>query len=101
MSRHRIKDIAYDDDELYDYDEDDGYNWEEQEYLQQCTTEVFNQLRTGDPPVTATREEVQESLWHYYNDVEKTVNYIRSEWWPSFPARGASELERANQWLAP
>lgn len=79
MSRHRIKAVGYDDEELDDYD-DDGYNSEEQEFAQQCTEEVFKQLRTGDPPVTATREEVQESLWHYYNDIEKTVNYIRSEW---------------------
>lgn len=25
-----------------------------------------------------TDEEIQESLWHYYYDVEKTVNYILS-----------------------
>lgn len=28
--------------------------------------------------VTITDEEIQESLWHYYYDVEKTVNYILS-----------------------
>ncbi|PLB41356.1 putative translation elongation factor EF-1 subunit [Aspergillus candidus] len=78
MSRHRIKAVGYDDEELDDYD-DDGYNSEEQEFAQQCSEEVFKQLRTGDSPVTATREEVQESLWHYYNDVEKTVNYIRNK----------------------
>lgn len=101
MSRHRIKAVGYDDEELDDYD-DDGYNSEEQEFAQQCSEEVFKQLRTGDSPVTATREEVQESLWHYYNDVEKTVNYIRSEWYYSFVStRSASDLECANWWLAP
>jgi hypothetical protein len=78
MSRHRVKNISYDDD---DYD-DDGYDSqdpEELEYLQECTTEVLNQLRTGEPSVTATREEVQDSLYYYYNDVDKTVNYLRSE----------------------
>ncbi|OOF98957.1 hypothetical protein ASPCADRAFT_140464 [Aspergillus carbonarius ITEM 5010] len=77
MSRHRVKAVSYDEDEF-----DDGYDSpdpEEQEFLQQCTTEVLNQLRTGDPSVTATRDEVQEALWHYYNDVEKSVNYLRNK----------------------
>ncbi|TPR04568.1 KH domain family protein [Aspergillus niger] len=59
MSRHRIK--------------------AEEEFLEQCTTEVLNQLRAGDPAVTASRDEVQEALWHYYNDVEKSVNYLRGK----------------------
>ncbi|CAL5870486.1 uncharacterized protein PFLUO_LOCUS4723 [Penicillium psychrofluorescens] len=80
MSRHRIKDVSFDDDDLYD--EDDGYDSPdpaEQEFVQQCTTDVLQQLRAGNPPVTATKEEVQESLWHYYNDVPKTVNYLRGK----------------------
>lgn len=31
--------------------------------------------------VVITDEEIQESLWHYYYDVEKTVNYILSMFW--------------------
>lgn len=78
MSRHRVKALSYDEDDF----EDDGYDSpdpEEQEFLEQCTAEVLQQLRSGEPSVTATREEVQESLWHYYNDIEKSVNYLRSE----------------------
>lgn len=76
MSRHRVKNIGYDDD---DYS-DDGYDSpdpEEQEHLQRCTQDVLSQLRAGQPSVTATKEEIQEALWHYYNDVEKSVNYLR------------------------
>lgn len=76
MSRHRMKTVSYDD----DYEDDDGYDSpdpEEQEYLEQCTKEVLGQLRSGEPSVTATRDEIQEALWHYYNDVEKSVNYLR------------------------
>ncbi|KAJ5650713.1 Translation elongation/initiation factor/Ribosomal beta-barrel [Penicillium longicatenatum] len=78
MSRHRVKNIGYDDD---DYS-DDGYDSpdpEEQEFLQRCTQDVLSQLRAGQPSVTATKEEVQEALWHYYNDIEKSVNYLRGK----------------------
>ncbi|RAQ60414.1 translation elongation factor EF-1 subunit [Aspergillus flavus] len=77
MSRHRVKAVAYDEDDF-----DDGYDSpdpEEQEFLEQCTAEVLSQLLAGSPSVTATRDEVQEALWHYYNDVEKSVNYLRNK----------------------
>lgn len=77
MSRHRVKSLDYDEDDLDDdYDEADP---EEQELLEEYTNEVLSQLRAGQPSVTASREEVQEALWHYYNDVQKSVNYLRSE----------------------
>lgn len=75
MSRHRIKDIDYDDDDFYD--EDAPADPEEQEFLQQCTAAVLQQLGAGQPSVTATKGEVQDALWHYYNDIEKSVNYLR------------------------
>lgn len=71
-----MKNVGYDDDE---YD-DDGYESpdpEEQEFLQQCTAQVLQQLHAGQPSVTSSKEEVQEALWHYYNDVEKSVTYLR------------------------
>lgn len=77
MSRHRVKNVGYDDD---DYEDDDGYDSpdpEEQAFLQQCTAAVVEQLRAGQPSVTASKEEIQDALWHYYNDVEKSVNYLR------------------------
>ncbi|KAJ5595173.1 Translation elongation/initiation factor/Ribosomal beta-barrel [Penicillium hispanicum] len=79
MSKHRVKNVGYDDDDYYD---DDGYESpdpEEQEFLQQCTAAVLQQLRAGQPSVTATKEEVQDALWHYYNDVEKSVTYLRGK----------------------
>ncbi|KAJ5479112.1 hypothetical protein N7530_004621 [Penicillium desertorum] len=78
MSRHRIKDVDYDDDDFYD-DDDELADPEEQEFLQQCTTAVLQQLRAGQPSVTATKEEVQDALWHYYNDIDKSVNYLRGK----------------------
>lgn len=76
MSRHRIKSLEYDDDD-YEDEEYDEVDPAEQEQLEAYTDEVLNELRTGQPPVTATRQEVQEALWHYYNDVAKSVNFLR------------------------
>lgn len=76
MSRHRVKTLGYDGDDFEDEDYDD-VDPEEQEQLEAYTNEVLNALRTGQPSVTASRQEVQEALWHYYNDVEKCVNYLR------------------------
>ncbi|KUM62526.1 hypothetical protein ACN42_g4601 [Penicillium freii] len=78
MSRHRIKDVDYDDDDFYD-DDDVTADPEEQEFLQQCTTAVLQQLNAGQPSVTATKEEVHDALWHYYNDIVKSVNYLRGK----------------------
>ncbi|KAL2856047.1 hypothetical protein BJY01DRAFT_203739 [Aspergillus pseudoustus] len=80
MSRHRVKAVSYDEG---DYDEyDDGYDSqdpEEKEFLEECIRQVHSQLAAGIPSVSASREEVQEALWHYYNDVEKSVNYLRGK----------------------
>ncbi|KAE8354485.1 hypothetical protein BDV28DRAFT_130777 [Aspergillus coremiiformis] len=93
MSRHRVKAVAYDDDDF-----DDGYDSpdpEEQEFVQQCTAEVLTQLRTGEPSVTATRDEVQEALWHYYNDVEKSVNYLRNKIVKEMKKKGSASAPAA------
>ena len=69
--------MKYDEDEDYDSQEEAP---EEEEFLEECTNEVLNQLRLGNPSITtATRKEAQETLWHYYNDVDKSVRYLRSE----------------------
>ncbi|RMJ28544.1 Elongation factor [Aspergillus sp. HF37] len=79
MSRHRMKNMGYNDDDLASDDGYDSADPEEQEYVEQCTAEVLGQLRTGEPAVTAARDEVQEALWHYYNDVDKAVGYLRNK----------------------
>ncbi|KAJ5634554.1 HBS1-like protein [Penicillium herquei] len=79
MSKNRVKNVGYDDDDFYDDDGYDSPDPEEQEHLKQCTDLVSVQLQTGVPSVTASKEEIQEALWHYYNDVEKTVNYLRGK----------------------
>lgn len=46
----------------------------DKQQLQDGTTRVRSILG----PEAGTDEEIQESLWHYYYDVEKTVNCILS-----------------------
>lgn len=84
MSRHRMKTVSYDeaddDDDVGYYDDEGGESLgaDEQAVLEQCTNEVLDRLLSEEPYATPTRDEVQEALWHYYNDVDKSVNYLRS-----------------------
>lgn len=64
------------------------------EQLHDGKTEVRSIL--GGEAIVVTDAEIEESLWHYYYDVDKTVNYLRSMW-SLFFVRGAdpraSELQ--------
>jgi elongation factor 1 alpha-like protein len=88
MSKHRIKSVVPDDD--YD-DDDDGYEEgygddgnaeedsltaEDKEKLRIGTAQVQHALGPGLPSVT--EREIQDTLWHYYYDVAKSVTYLKS-----------------------
>lgn len=77
MSRHRVKNVGYDDDDYYSDDGYDSPDPEEQALLQRSTAEVLQQLSAGLPSMTVTKEEAQETLYYYYYDVEKSVNYLK------------------------
>ena len=89
MSRHRVKAVAVDDDYLDDddYDEEGGGGEAEggelteydKEQLRLGTVEVRKQLGTE---YDATDAEIQESLWHYYYDIGKSVTYLKSKFKP-------------------
>lgn len=81
----RAKNIDYDDDELYSdeeyYEEEseaagDGMTDEDKEQMRLCTGKVREAL---DPSLDVTDAQIQESLWHYYYDVGKTVTYLKSK----------------------
>ena len=52
--------------------------------LKETDSEVSEHLRLGTakvrdvigPEVSITDREIEDSLWHYYYDVDKTVNYL-------------------------
>lgn len=83
MSKHRIKNLAADDDLYDEYDDDDQYG----ESNPALTPEDKEQLRLGTDQVRSSLgadfvvadDEIQEALWHYYYDVSKSVTYIKSQ----------------------
>lgn len=44
------------------------------------------------PDFEASDQEIQESLWHYYYDVEKTTNYLLSVFFSIIPETVYSSL---------
>jgi elongation factor 1 alpha-like protein len=81
MSKHRIKAVALDV-EYDDYDEDyeegtgDVLTAEEKEQLAAGTVAVRAELGHDFP---ATDKDIQDSLWHTYYDIERTVSYLKSK----------------------
>lgn len=94
MSRHR----AY---QNYDYqndldeyeggysDEDEGEQLspEDQAQMNEATTEVQRAL--GNEASKVTVKQIQEALWHYYYDVDKSVTYLLSKYIAPPPAKPA------------
>lgn len=87
MSKHRIKSIALDDD--YEDDDDNIYGEDEANYAYEdvATAEEKEKLRIGTIQVhtalgpgfsAITDQEIQDTLWHYYYDVAKSVAYLKS-----------------------
>ncbi|KAF2092341.1 elongation factor Tu GTP binding domain protein [Saccharata proteae CBS 121410] len=76
MSHRRVKGIDYDEDDLDDYDEDDYGNEGEEEHMRLGTIKVREAL---GPDVALSDKQIQESLWHYYYDVAKTVVYLKNQ----------------------
>ncbi|KAG9246850.1 P-loop containing nucleoside triphosphate hydrolase protein [Calycina marina] len=81
MSRHRLVKNLDLDNELDDFEGGKDYDDTEEEiseadkeHLRAGTLEVKEML--GDAANQVSEKEIQDSLWHYYYDIEKTVNYL-------------------------
>jgi elongation factor 1 alpha-like protein len=69
----------YDDDDLYDGDEyeegqDDELSSEDKAAMETGTADVKKAL--GADASKVTTKQIQEALWHYYYDVDKSVAYL-------------------------
>ncbi|EGD86781.2 translation elongation factor Tu [Trichophyton rubrum MR1459] len=82
MSRHRVKNISYDDDDLDDEidDNDDELSPEDREQMRLATIEVQQLLRSQIPAIEAKEDDIWETLWHYYYDVDKSVDYLTKKY---------------------
>ncbi|PNP47384.1 hypothetical protein TGAMA5MH_01201 [Trichoderma gamsii] len=69
---------TYDDDDFVDqyddFEEEDGMSAEDKVAMQQGTAEVQKALGTEASKVTVAQ--IQEALWHYYYDIDKSVAYL-------------------------
>ncbi|OJD30344.1 elongation factor tu gtp binding domain-containing protein [Diplodia corticola] len=81
MSHRRVKDIAYDDDDVYDqYDDDEGeeeLTEEDKEQMRQGTIKVREALSPEYSNIS--NKQIEEALWNYYYDIAKSVTYLKSE----------------------
>lgn len=92
MAHRRVKDVEYDEEEDYDYEDDSyydeaaptapaaqGMSAEDQANMREGAAAVRDVLGgAGSEGAAITTKEIEESLWYYYFDVEKTVAYLLS-----------------------
>ena len=91
MSNRRTKDVSYDD--YDDYDEEEGEHWissaetfHANEFVE-MSPEDREQLRAGTVKVKAalgsdyqgTDKDIEDALYYYYYDVDKSVEYLKSK----------------------
>lgn len=79
-SHRRVKDIAYDDAELYSDDEEpteqeDTYTPEDRQNFATLTPVVRAHL--DEAGLSASNREIEDALWYYYWDVGKSVEYLK------------------------
>lgn len=78
----RVKNVGYDDDDLYSDDEDyveeggDEHTAEDRENFAALTPVVRAELEEGG--VQVDDSEIEKALWHYYWDVGKSVAYLKN-----------------------
>jgi elongation factor 1 alpha-like protein len=82
-SHKRVKDIDYDEDDLYSGDEGeydnvggDGLTAEDKENFAVLTPVVRAEL--DEAGLQVENKEIQDALWHYYWDVAKSVTYLKN-----------------------
>jgi len=71
----------YDEEETYAGGEDEELSEEDKLQMEKGTRKVREVL---GPDVSISDKDIHASLWHYYYDIDKTVDYILSQYLASF-----------------
>lgn len=96
----RVKNVGYDEDDLYDDDEDTYEEEGEQSY----TAEDKDNFATLTPVVRAELEEagvqasdkdIEDALWHYFWDIGKSVAYLKNSRTPRPQQPSAKKEDKA------
>ncbi|KAL8688355.1 MAG: hypothetical protein Q9218_005715 [Villophora microphyllina] len=96
MSRHKLVKTMDLDDELDDYDGadyDDDFDATDEPRLRQGVLDVRAVL---GPSVNVRDNDIEDSLWHYYYDVEKTVNYLLQQQAPAQIKKSAKQNQASS-----
>lgn len=99
MSRHQafrnvqstVSEHLYDDDDYYS-DEAEELGEEDKALLEQGTADVRAALGVEADKVTT--EQIQEALWHYYYDVDKSVTYLLTKFIAPPPPKTAKSAQK-------
>jgi elongation factor 1 alpha-like protein len=78
MSTRRVKALEYDEDDVYEdeyEDEQDELTEDDKIQLQEGTAKVKSLLSDS---IAVTDKEIQDALWHYYYDIDKSVTYLKN-----------------------
>ncbi|KAL1871608.1 hypothetical protein VTK73DRAFT_1957 [Phialemonium thermophilum] len=100
MSRHQafrnvqstLEEHYYDSDDAYS-EEEEGLSPEDEALMQQGTADVRAAL--GVEASKVTTEQIQEALWHYYYDVDKTVTYLMTKFISPPPKAAGKSTQKA------
>ncbi|KAB5583115.1 hypothetical protein GE09DRAFT_1077654 [Coniochaeta sp. 2T2.1] len=97
MSRHQafrnvqstVSEHLYDDDDDYSDDAEEELSAEDKALMEQGTIDVRTALGVEADKVTTAQ--IQEALWHYYFDVDKSVTYLLTKFIAPPPPKAAKK----------
>ncbi|RYP12189.1 hypothetical protein DL767_011394 [Monosporascus sp. MG133] len=99
MSRHQAyrnydyeNDLDEYDGEEYEEEEEDELSPEDRAQMAAGTAEIRAAL--GDESSKVTTQQIQEALWHYYYDVDKSITYLMSKFIAPAPKAAKSATKK-------
>lgn len=102
MSRHQayrnvqstVSEHLYDNDDYYSDEGEEELSAEDKALMEQGTTDVRAALGVEASKVTTAQ--IQEALWHYYYDVDKSVTYLLTKFIAPPPPKAAKSKQKGD-----